>query len=725
MTANIWYSLLTGHQSLNYSQITLKEINMKTKYIKNISLLLIAIIFFNTTGQSQEEQKVWQWITSMGSTGWDYINGIKTDADGNVYIAGAYTATFSINKKDIESHGKQDLFVAKYNHKGTLQWVWNAGGKQADKITALYVNQNNEIIISGIVSGEMKIEKQTFEGESKKLILAKITGKGKMVWIKSFAIDNAASIYHLYENDSCGIIAAGTFKKTMTIGDKIVKSAGKEDIFMARFTSDGIIKNLNAYGANGKDVITALAGSENQKLYLAGTYQEGFTLGNVKLESPQQKSTGAFVAQINFDFETGWVQTYQSQQFIEISSIAPARNNELFIAGNFADINQLGNYELTSIGGIDFFAAKLDSAGQVTWAKRFGTPYSDYANNINLNPTGGIMLNGTFNDTLMLDNIRLSNVEGNTTAFISQINNQGEVFWAESIGGKTNVTSHHSTLDAQGNIFLSGNFTHTVQNPKFKISSKGNEDIYLAKYFNCPDYSDIIKGNQFICDEAESELKIKGDFENIIWNNGLYTGKKIIITQPGKYVVQMTDKNACLIMDTIEVKAAQNPLFTLGRDTVLFTDQSIILNGPQGLDNYLWFNNNSMPSQEVTALGNYNHKIDVWLQVTDNLNCQFTDSLELSFRPKSPMIDMEQVQELNVFPNPASDYLYWSLSCEAEVSLYLDITNIEGQLVYQQKIYNYAPNEEFLIPVGDLPQGIYYLSIGNGKEKISKMVVKN
>jgi len=131
--------------------------------------------------------------------------------------------------------------------------------------------------------------------------------------------------------------------------------------------------------------------------------------------------------------------------------------------------------------------------------KSYGTTFADYASNIELNPSGGIMLNGTFNDTLMLDTIQLYAIDGNATAFVSQIDKTGRIFWAESIGGKNNVTSHHSTIDKQGNILLSGSFSGKISNDEFDISSQGDEDIYIAKYFNCPEYDDLIKGDTYVC----------------------------------------------------------------------------------------------------------------------------------------------------------------------------------------------------------------------------------
>lgn len=697
---------------------------MKTQYIKNISLLVIAIILLVVNTQGQPDQKIWQWTTSLGSTSWDYVNGIKTDSVGNIYVGGAISGNMKLNSKEYASKGKHDMFVAKYDTKGKLQWLWSEGGKQSDKLTALQVTKDDEVLIGGIVNGEATVGKQAIDGSGKKLILAKLSGKGQLSWLQKFNMDNMASIVFISELGNKEIIAAGTFKKALTIGEFELKSRGKEDIFIARFAADGSIKQLKSFGSKGRDNITAFGINSIDLIYISGTFEDEFSLGDQKIEKQSKNESSCFVATLNSETEPVWVKTFEHEQYFEISSLATAQNDEVFIAGNFTHSFFLGEQEITSKGSTDMFTAKLDKNGDVVWVKGFGSAHSDYANNIVLNPAGGIMLSGSCNDTLMLDTLIITNTTGKTTAFVSQINSNGDVFWVSSLDGNTDVASQHSTLDAYGNIYLTGSFTKTIENPKSNISSAGAEDIFLAKYFNCPKYKDVIAGEDYLCQGTVADLKVKGNFENVVWNNGLFNGSQIAIHDAGKYTVRMTDKNACLVRDTLNVKLAPSPLFSLGKDTSLFYGQSITLEGPQNMDQYFWFNNTFFQTVEVAAKGNYNHQLDVWLEVTDSLNCQFADSVTINFKPQSPDIANDQLKELKVFPNPVSDVLHWSMSCDDYASLYAELTDNEGRMVMQQRIYNYAPNSEQTMNLGNLPVGVYYLNVGNANKKVSKMIIK-
>ena len=697
---------------------------MKKDNIKNTILILVILLVINTSGiQGQNKENVWQWINTLGSPSWDYVNGIETDKDGNTYIAGAYSGELKTDSKSYETEGKHDLFVAKYNPKGKLQWVWNAGGKQSDKLTALYVNENNELYVSGIITGEVVMKKEKIDGKGKKLILAKLNKRGKLDWIKNFPIPSPASMYQMYQSNN-GILVAGTFRKELIIEGESVKSKGKEDIFIARFTAEGKLEKLKSYGGKGKDIITAFAGGFNNTIFLSVNHQGDINFGDYKLASKGQGITGAFITAINSDLEPDWLHEIHGEHYVQVSGIAPTKDNKLYISGNFTHSIQYGEYELTSTGATDFFTAKIDTLGHPLWMKSYGTTFADYASNIELNAAGGIMLNGTFNDTLMLDTMLLYAIDGNATAFVSQIDKTGRIFWAESIGGKNNVTSHHSTIDKQGNILLSGSFSGKISNDEFDITSQGDEDIYIAKYFNCPEYGDLIKGNTYICPNAETELKINGRFDNIVWNNGLFTDeKRISINEPGTYFVEMTDKYACLVQDTIEIAQAPGIEFSLGKDTILYTDESIDLEGPDYAKEYWWYNQSALHNTTVLPNGDFNHAIEAWLQVTDSMYCQTADTILIHFETKTPLIDISQAHDLIIYPNPVTNYLNWSLDCDQKASLYVEITNIEGHLVHQEVVYNYISGQEESIPVRHLPAGNYYLSIGNKQEKITETVV--
>ncbi|NBS69642.1 hypothetical protein EBT31_12120, partial [bacterium] len=75
---------------------------------------------------------VWQWATSFGSAGNEYVYGVAVDQEGGPAIVGSFTSTFTIGATTLTTSGRDDGLVAKWNSSGAFQWAKTAGGTGAD-----------------------------------------------------------------------------------------------------------------------------------------------------------------------------------------------------------------------------------------------------------------------------------------------------------------------------------------------------------------------------------------------------------------------------------------------------------------------------------------------------------------------------------------------------------------------------------------------------------------
>ena len=109
-----------------------------------------------------------QWIRKAGSTGPDRGNSVYADPFGSVFITGYFTGTTNFDStgynlydsRNFISKGGYDMFVAKYNNTGSLQWVGTNGSKLNDIGYGLYAN--DEITLSsGYFSDSIVFGKDT------------------------------------------------------------------------------------------------------------------------------------------------------------------------------------------------------------------------------------------------------------------------------------------------------------------------------------------------------------------------------------------------------------------------------------------------------------------------------------------------------------------------------------------------------------------------------------
>jgi hypothetical protein len=150
----------------------------------------------------------WNWLQSAGGTGLDYAIDIAVDAIGTVYIAGNFSGTANFGSRSVTSEGGFfEAFLAKYNTNGTIQWVKSVGGEDSDFSHGLALDNVGDIYLSGTFSDVATFG--GFNKASKgggDIFVAKYNGSGALQWVQTaggtgfddalgIAIDTAQRVY--------------------------------------------------------------------------------------------------------------------------------------------------------------------------------------------------------------------------------------------------------------------------------------------------------------------------------------------------------------------------------------------------------------------------------------------------------------------------------------------------------------------------------------------------
>jgi hypothetical protein len=95
------------------------------------------------------------WPVQFGGYGDEEIIDMVVDGDGNIIVVGMFVGKsyFPTGIDDepvaLESAGEKDIFVASYNSGGDVNWVRQIGGTGTDIVSAVVVDHENAIYISG------------------------------------------------------------------------------------------------------------------------------------------------------------------------------------------------------------------------------------------------------------------------------------------------------------------------------------------------------------------------------------------------------------------------------------------------------------------------------------------------------------------------------------------------------------------------------------------------
>ncbi|NPA67936.1 MAG: hypothetical protein GXO50_04935 [Chlorobi bacterium] len=88
--------------------------------IKRNFFLFIILIFTKISANSQDF--VYDWVRSAGGEHWDLANDIVIDNEKNIYVTGGFEQTAFFGNDSVVFSGNRDIFIAKYDSLGTLQW---------------------------------------------------------------------------------------------------------------------------------------------------------------------------------------------------------------------------------------------------------------------------------------------------------------------------------------------------------------------------------------------------------------------------------------------------------------------------------------------------------------------------------------------------------------------------------------------------------------------------
>jgi hypothetical protein len=93
------------------------------------------------------------WTRVGAGPGIDYGLGVATDGKGNCFLTGEFTDTFKLAGAELQSRGSTDVYVAKFDAKGELRWLTQAGGERGDNAYTMVCDSAGDLILAGSFGG--------------------------------------------------------------------------------------------------------------------------------------------------------------------------------------------------------------------------------------------------------------------------------------------------------------------------------------------------------------------------------------------------------------------------------------------------------------------------------------------------------------------------------------------------------------------------------------------
>jgi hypothetical protein len=299
------------------------------------------------------------WVKQGGGTSEDYGTAIAADRSGNVIITGIFKGAMTLGNTNYVSKGDKDIFLIKYGPNGEIIWSVTAGGSLSDESTSLAIDQNGNCYVGGDFEGMVDFSKNMIVSTGKKdVFLAKYNGNGIIQWLKregSATGDDHASAIAFDNSDN--IYLTGYFSGLGLFGKTNLKSMGSDDIFLVKFDPNGSEIWAKQTGGKGDEHARAMKLDKSGNIYLCGDFNVDFTFGKSNIHNggdwdifiikygPQgEMLSGTQLSGLGYDRGYG---------------IGLDGNSDIYITGFFSRAIGIGTTNLISIDADDGFIAKL------------------------------------------------------------------------------------------------------------------------------------------------------------------------------------------------------------------------------------------------------------------------------------------------------------------------------------------------------------------------------
>lgn len=114
--------------------------------------------------------------------------------------------------------------------------------------------------------------------------------------------------------------------------------------------------------------------------------------------------------------------------------------------------------------------------------------------------------------------------------------------------------------------------------------------------------------------------------------------------------------------------------------------------------------------------------VDLTVSATDEYGAKLSGTYSITVRNRTGLDDIQSVG-LEVYPNPATDYIIMSWNHNFPGDAKVRLSNVDGSVVYTDSITNDASGE-YRINISHLQSGIYMLEVITGSESYIQKVIK-
>lgn len=310
------------------------------------------------------------------------------------------------------------------------------------------------------------------------------------------------------------VYTAGYITGESAFGSNVTFSSaqGNGDIYVAKYSPQGTLLWVKKYGGSFSDRAYDIKVDGQGNILVTGQFFGTVNFDGNTVQSVNN-SKDIFLIKMTPASDVLWAISEGGPMAENVYALAIDNQNNIILTGQFQGTAQIAGQTFTSVvnpnlgtPSYDLFVSKYDSNGNPLWALNGAAPYEDRGMALVTDSQNNIYVSGQFSDTLQFAGQTINNM-GYNVGFLAKLSPTGSLLWFNRMTGGM-VLPYDLAINAQGEVHVCGDFLGSL----IHQTSFGNQTLsnaFSRKVFAIK----VSSSGQIIWQRAlgsESEISARG-----------------------------------------------------------------------------------------------------------------------------------------------------------------------------------------------------------------------
>ncbi len=306
------------------------------------------------------------WSLSISGSAVKVVNDVATDANDNIYLTGYFEdSLFVADTVLVASSAEQHFFIIKFDAAGNMAWSAQFGLSGLVRGSSIAVDNAGDIIAGGYFQGVVDFGGYLLQSGNIDfdLFVVKFSADGTVLWARETVgvFDDFCSAVAVDPQNN--IYVSGSFLGEMSLGENIqINTPGfKVNLFLLKYGADG--QPLWARALDSQEFNDSSLGTDidvlDQQVAMTGYFEGVLKVDEFTVTAQSDQFNGFAASFKTSDGKANWLRVAGGSAQLICNQILAGNDGKFIVGGYFSGKAFFDNETLTSNGSNDIFIAEM------------------------------------------------------------------------------------------------------------------------------------------------------------------------------------------------------------------------------------------------------------------------------------------------------------------------------------------------------------------------------